>query len=305
MTTDRKTFLLEQGDGLLISSDLDSYAHHWDGFVEASGLNGETVTNTPLATVPIPIYPPHFPDGRRRWEGTKPEFMWHPFMWLPPRLAHPALLPGGGAESRDEWIVRVMLETVTADLFDPQTGTWLDVLATVGIDLDNPIDYLRVEGWLAGDPDDTLDSINLDAYLQDDEGFAIRAGQMDTPGMVAVTTANMCSDAIGYAEDAASFISTTDVYQHQLNAATSCVMACYMGVEGLTDSEQADQTLLTMFLQYADTEEDYQPSVEQMETDVNTCKDIAQWRLEQVMPAAERFLAELEEPVADSDDSAG
>lgn len=295
MTTNRKAFLLEPGDGLLISSDLDSYAHHWDGFTQASGLTGEQVTNTALATVPLPIYPLQFPPGQRRWEGTKTEFMWHPFMWLPPRLAQPARLPTGGAETLEQWIVRVMLEAVIAGFFDPETGTWLDVLATAGIDLDNPIDFLRVEGWLAGEPDELLDAINLDVYLPEDEMFGIRAGQLDTPGMVAVTAANMSADAIGYAEDAEHFINDTDVYQHQLNAATACVLSCFMGLQGLTGDATADQKLLDLYPLYA--ADDYQPTVEQMRADVETCKSIAEATLDKVMPAAQEFLAELEAPV--------
>jgi hypothetical protein len=46
-------------------------------------------------------------------------------------------------------------------LYDQTTGTWLDVLATVDIDVDQPRGQARVAAWLAGRPDSTLDGIDL------------------------------------------------------------------------------------------------------------------------------------------------
>ena len=293
MTTNYKTFLLQPGDGLLISANIDTYAHHWDAYMEASGVPQGQLTNTPLATVPLPIYPDYWPRGHRRWAGTKPEFMWHPFMWLPPRLAHPTQLADGTTEPFGQWIVRVMMEVVFAELYNPETGEWLDVLASIGIDLDNPIDYLRVEGWLDGDQDAALDNIDLTVYLQGNEQGMVEMAAEDTPGMIAVTATNMARETLGYVEDALAFIEETSVYQHQLNAATSCVFAAYLGIEGFTDNAGEGEELANLWAIYG--EGDSEPDKADMVTAINTCGRIAQAVLDKYAQAADDFIEALEE----------
>ncbi|MCA5892327.1 hypothetical protein LEP48_03045 [Isoptericola sp. NEAU-Y5] len=171
----------------------------WRAF---SGLDEHALLLSPLSATPLPM-PWTVPDGRRRWPELRPEAMWHPLLWLPARLSAPAVRrdPLTGApegETYDEWATRVVLEMTESSpvvvddrpwvllhdpgrehvvrpagpqddrlvpLFDPATGTWLDVLSTVGLDVDEPGDVARVRDWLDGGTDADLDGIDLDRFL--------------------------------------------------------------------------------------------------------------------------------------------
>ncbi|MGO1286958.1 MAG: hypothetical protein ACTMIC_00365 [Cellulosimicrobium funkei] len=201
----RRTFDAGPGAGLLLpSSAIETVArlHRWQAF---AGLADGEVLLSPLSASPLPL-PWTVPAGRRRWATVRPEAMWHPLLWLPERLSTPRVLrdPVTGetwGETYDEWALRVVLELteagpVTLDwqewvllhdpahdrfvrpagpedhdlvpLFDVTTGTWLDVLSTVGLDVDDPADVARVEAWLAGAADAALDAVDLDRHLQAD-----------------------------------------------------------------------------------------------------------------------------------------
>ncbi|MBD8000172.1 hypothetical protein [Oerskovia gallyi] len=196
---------LDVGPGehlLLPASALDTAGrlHLWRAF---TGLYDGELLLSPLTASPLPM-PWTVPAGHRRWPGLRPAAMWHPLLWLPARLRSPITLrdPMTGetwGETYDEWATRVALEMtesgpVSIDgerwvllhdphhgrhvraldpgdedlvpLYDPTTGTWLDVLSTVGLDVDDPADLARVERWLAGEPDEVLDAVDLDVFLQ-------------------------------------------------------------------------------------------------------------------------------------------
>lgn len=51
-------------------------------------------------------------------------------------------------------------------MYDPETGTWLDIPSLVGVDLMSEEGVERMRLWLLGQPDEALDSINLDTYMQ-------------------------------------------------------------------------------------------------------------------------------------------
>ncbi|MFC7879634.1 hypothetical protein [Isoptericola sp. NPDC057391] len=178
---------------------------------------GEHLLLSPLSAVPLPM-PWTVPAGRRRWPALRPEAMWHPLLWLPRRLGTPRVLrdPAAGrtrGEAYDEWALRVVLELtesapVTVEggrwlllhdpahgrhvrpadpgddalvpLYDAHSGTWLDVLATVGLDVDDPADVARVRAWLDGEPDEALDRVDLDRHLRArgrDEAWALHRAQ--------------------------------------------------------------------------------------------------------------------------------
>lgn len=209
----RRASDLEPGEHLLLpTSALGATARlrAWSSF---SGLGDDALLLSPLCAVPLPM-PWTVPAGRRRWPALRPEAMWHPLLWLPRRLAAPCVLrdPADGAvrgEAYDEWALRVVLELtesapVTIEggrwlllhdpaherhvrpagpgddalvpLYDAHSGTWLDVLATVGLDVDDAADLARVRAWLDGAPDEALNRVDLDRHLRApgrDESWAL------------------------------------------------------------------------------------------------------------------------------------
>lgn len=169
MDIKRRRMLTEPGDTLLLSKSSMDTAFRFTEWLEATGLTPNRFTADPICSVPLPIYTQVAP-GTRQFASVKTEVMWHPLFWLPPRLAGRYNLPSGpdGAdemESTTMWSIRVALELTASGLYSIEDG-WLDVLATVGIDVENEVDLARVEEWQAGGVDDLLDSIDLDLYLK-------------------------------------------------------------------------------------------------------------------------------------------
>lgn len=199
----RRALITEPGTHLLLPTSIFDVQQNFTAFIEWSGLTPEQLVISPLSALPLPAYSA-IPEGRRRWPGVRPEAMWHPLMWLPARLTSPRIIQTEGTnttwrETPDEWTVRTLLEmtdTVPVQIdnawwvllydfagrrfvrpadagdnhlvpmYDPATGTWLDVLSTVGIDVDDAIGLARVEAWLEGEPDPALDSIDLEHFLR-------------------------------------------------------------------------------------------------------------------------------------------
>lgn len=168
MDIKRRRMLTEPGDTLLLSKSSMDTAFRFTKWQELTGLTPDRFTADPICSVPLPIYTQVAP-GTRQFASVKPEMMWHPLFWLPPRLAGRYNLPSGpnGAlevESTTMWSIRVALELTASGLYSIEDG-WLDILATVGIDVENEVDLARIEEWQAGGVDDLLDSIDLDLYL--------------------------------------------------------------------------------------------------------------------------------------------
>lgn len=165
----RRSFLTEPGETLLLCDSALESALRLADWREATGLETERIVTDGLTAVPLPLYLAS-PPGPRQFSEVAPEMMWHPLLWLPPRLANRyAGLPIGenGApeiESNELWSVRVGLELSASGLYSEQEG-WTDILFSVGIDLEHPADVARVAAWQAGAPDEILDSIDLDQYL--------------------------------------------------------------------------------------------------------------------------------------------
>lgn len=169
MDIKRRRMLTEPGDTLLLSRSSMDTAFRFTEWQEATGLTPNRFTADPICSVPLPIYTQVAP-GTRQFASVKTEAMWHPLFWLPPRLAGRYNLPSGpdGAlevESTTMWSIRVALELTASGLYSIEDG-WIDVLATVGIDVENEVDLARIEEWQAGGVDDLLDSIDLDLYLK-------------------------------------------------------------------------------------------------------------------------------------------
>jgi hypothetical protein len=170
----RRACLTNPGEPLLLARDPIESVIRFGQFAEQSGIDTTELVASHTVAVPLPIWPESWPTGTRRWKETRAELMWHPLMWLPRHLAAPNDLPSNGHrqphhESDDEWSVRVALEMTVSGLYDQATGTWLDVLAAVDIDVDQPPAQARVGAWLAGRPDAALDGIDLTDLMSDQE----------------------------------------------------------------------------------------------------------------------------------------
>lgn len=156
-------------------------------FLSESGLAPEDVVATNLTGTPLPLYPAIWPDGKRRWNGTKGSFMWHPLCWLPERLACRARLNFNGevvVENDELWAARVLAEMTASGLYSEAEGGWVDVLSLHGLDSFHPATWERVEAWLDGGDDPLLDSIDLTEHLtpgdgQTDWAFPIAMGAVE------------------------------------------------------------------------------------------------------------------------------
>lgn len=177
--TMRRALLTDSGEPLYAPCPPVEAAIRFAAFSEVTGVPTSALLTTPLVSVPLPLYQAEWPEGRRRWEGVKPEAMWHPLLWLPERVARPYTIVAADnsthLETPDAWALRVALEVSTCGLYDEATGTWMDVLAMVGLDADDDLDVARVEEWLDGSPDELLDSIDLSVLLdvEGDEDWAV------------------------------------------------------------------------------------------------------------------------------------
>ena len=171
----RRIFLTEPESNLVVVPDplqaWDSF-QHW---VEFTGVDPSHMIVSPTFSVPLMSYPENWPDGRRRWSGVKPGAMWHPLLWLPPRLSARYQVETNEGELVEEddvtWSVRVALEMIASGLYNPENGSWLDILSLVDIDPETPDGMVRVQSWLQGSEDEVLDAIDLTDFLVATEEF--------------------------------------------------------------------------------------------------------------------------------------
>lgn len=176
--------LLEPGDSLLFCRRVTDPGHRLRAFSEATGLGYDRIVSTPLCAVPLPRYNGPVRPFNQRWAVVRPEAMWHPLLWLPNRLNQRFRMrdaPGGPAidEGDDLWSIRMVLELDASALYDQDSGTWLDVLSTVGLDSEDDLDQARVRDWMSGLPDPLLDSIDLTGYLAQTPASHALEGALD------------------------------------------------------------------------------------------------------------------------------
>jgi hypothetical protein len=235
----RRPFLLEAGEELLVTSDPVRCLTNYVSASKAIGLNQSEFVASRMSSMPIPIDAgrPTVEGSRRRREGINPLMMWLPVMWLPQRLTqrcrfhvvdgdvividpdsyfqgdpHSVPAPIEGlrlhTETSDAWVIRVALELTASDAYDAQSGTWLDVLDTVGINIDEVDDVARVQRWLNGDKDPDLDWLE-DNYLDDgwqvprDEvpSWALRAALATYPDLLDATWARGADSMLNIISD--------------------------------------------------------------------------------------------------------
>lgn len=179
-------------------------------FISSLGLDLVGMVDSPLVTLPIPRYDEPAPtpvdvdseldepddpasdeqetsDSAHPWAKVRPEMMWHPLLWLPPRLRERYAYQDDAApvyETDDQWAIRVMTEMSARGMYDVDSGEWVDVLSMVDVDVDDNEDWMRVSEWLLGIPDDEIDGIDLEKvlYHEDDPDWAIvAADQIEEP----------------------------------------------------------------------------------------------------------------------------
>lgn len=177
----RRVFLTEVGEELLLSRGAFAMAVKF-GEMSKTGLPAEAILSDPIASVPMPRYEEEYVGENNRWPGVNPRVMWHPLFWLPSSLSERYLLTQPGdpnpiTETDQMWMIRVALTLSASGLYDAETGSWVDILATVGLRVENEEDILRIEEWQAGGADDLLDSIDLTSYLdissEENDGWAL------------------------------------------------------------------------------------------------------------------------------------
>ncbi len=185
----RRPYLTETGEPLLVQRDPYVFMDRFSEWLKTTGLGPDHILTSTLIAVPLPAYPENGDFGdradgtpRRRWEGMRAEMMWHPLFWLPPRSAYRyTVIPDetaqpeeGVLEDDDAWAVRIAMELSGSLLYHEETGTWMDVLSTVGLDIDSPADVTRVQEWLDGADDELIDGIDLSPLIDrpDEEDWA-------------------------------------------------------------------------------------------------------------------------------------
>lgn len=162
----RRPYMTDPGESLFLAQSPILTALRFGSFVRDTGIPGNDVLTSALCAVPLPNYRDF--GTLRRWEGTRVEMMWHPLMWLPPSLARPQVKRDGDNEYHepfDLWVVRLCIEMETAGLYEPETGTWVDVLSLAGLDIEEEMTQARLRRWLGGSRDDRLDALTLEPHL--------------------------------------------------------------------------------------------------------------------------------------------
>lgn len=151
----RRPYQSEPGDSLLLPGNPIEAGFTYGHYQRATGVPHEDLVSSTLVAVPIPVRPVEGFGETPRWRGARAELMWHPLMWLPGEVTTRAEFDGR-RETLDEFAVRVAIQLTDSNLYDPATGTWLDVLAIGGLNVDDPADVERVRLWLGGAPDSLL-----------------------------------------------------------------------------------------------------------------------------------------------------
>lgn len=167
----RRHYLTEPGQALLLADDPIGRLYSFTQFAEDTGLHPENITMDSVCAVPLPMITEDM-NPARPYAHINPQMLWHPVFWLPERLMErQAYEDDNGAtfiEDTRLWSLRVGLEMLSGLIYDPQGG-WLDMMELIGLDVRNPADLQRIRNWQRGAEDASLDSINLDELMKDEE----------------------------------------------------------------------------------------------------------------------------------------
>ena len=189
----RRSYMTEPGEPLEVASSVLRSAVRYRVFATDTGIDPAWIRPNPLCCVPLPTYPDAWPAGRRRWPRLRPSMLWHPLLWMPDRLATRYTLVDESdicsTEPDDIWCLRVCLELQAAGIYDPDTGTWLDVLSLAGLNSDNPGTERRLDRWLTGGADPILDRLDLAEHVDrpDDLDWALHAAIDELPALQVIS----------------------------------------------------------------------------------------------------------------------
>lgn len=120
---------------------------------EHMNLPPDAVVVTPFGHQPVVILPPPDNDGGGKLPSSLAiEWARHPMFWLDQETR---------VRYQDEdlwtWAVRIDIELTARNLYNPENGMCIDALKYFcGIDLDNPVDRLRLENYRDGGYDQLL-----------------------------------------------------------------------------------------------------------------------------------------------------
>lgn len=164
MATRRRTYQTHPDLGLLAIDSIAALDARVVAMATDSGLGEDGLIATLACPVPFPDYELRDLDSLR-WPGVEAAFMWHPLMWLPAEdVARREIEVSSGAfvsESDEQMSTRLALLCLSSTLYDSADGTWMDVLSSVGLDIDSAADLERVGAWLDGAEDEALDGVDL------------------------------------------------------------------------------------------------------------------------------------------------
>lgn len=166
-----RAYLTEPNESLLLATSPLLSTTRFATFLEDSGLPMNRIVVSKMCAVPIPLYVSEgSTDPRRFPAGTNPSLLWHPLFWLPKSLSNHLSYRDSEnvvhVESDDQWAARVALTLSTSGVYDPENGTWLDMLSVVGLDIDDEMVVDRITEWLEGSDDPDIDLIDLAPFTE-------------------------------------------------------------------------------------------------------------------------------------------
>jgi len=174
----RRIWLTEPGESLLLSKSPIGSLLRFSEAARDWARPPESLLPSPLCAVPLPLpLAAHIPP--------RPGGMWNPLLWLPESLTRRRVVNfdgDEGLEDDDLWAVRLSYELEMAGIHDPDSGSWMDVLAGVGIDISTPDGVERAARWAAGGRDVALSAIDLGELFADpDPNWALDAAVESMP----------------------------------------------------------------------------------------------------------------------------
>ena len=174
--TNRRPYLTGPGDSLILPPSSFTLNTMYESFAADTGIEPDRLVFDAVIGTPLPLR--DYGRGPRGWDPMlNPAMFWHPLFWLPDAIAVPLdFVDDDGVEQEERlelWALRVAWEIIWAGMYDPDDGTWVDVLSLYGLDADDANVQARVSNWLAGAADPVLDTIDLTDYISPNQDSTV------------------------------------------------------------------------------------------------------------------------------------